>query len=107
MRKIAVVFDNFKDKKKRRKEMPTGIDAFQFRDVVRDTVTGFTGVVVARTEWLNGCVRMLVQPQELKDSRPIEADWVDVQQLELVHAGPKTEVSPAGGPQKDPKSPVG
>ena len=32
-------------------------------DEVKDTITGFKGIVVARTEWLNGCARVTVQPQ--------------------------------------------
>lgn len=74
--------------------------------VVRDRVTGFQGLTIAKTEWLNGCVRFLVQPQELKDGRPIEADWIDEQQIEIIEDKKKEEPKPTGGPQKDPKSSV-
>lgn len=76
-------------------------------DIVKDSVTGFTGVVSARTEWLNGCVRVLIQPQELKDGRPIQPEWMDVEQLELIQSGKKPEIKPTGGPQNDPINPVG
>ena len=34
----------------------------QLGDKVKDTITGFTGVVTGRSEWLFGCVRCAVQP---------------------------------------------
>jgi hypothetical protein len=42
-------------------------------DEVKDEVTGFQGIAVARTEWLHGCKRIVIQPplgkdEELKDS---------------------------------------
>ena len=78
-------------------------------DIVKDDVTGFKGMAVARTDWLNGCVRWLIQPQELnKDKVPIEAQWVDSSQASLVKKGkpstkPPTEGPPARG--SEPKSP--
>lgn len=41
-------------------------------DEVRDTITGFSGVVVCRSEWMYGCLRIAVQPRELKDGKPVE-----------------------------------
>ena len=29
---------------------------FKMRDEVTDIITGFTGIVVGKTEWLNGCI---------------------------------------------------
>lgn len=51
---------------------------------VRDTITGFTGIVVATTEWLNGCRRITVQSPELKDGRPVDTVTFDEPQLKLV-----------------------
>lgn len=51
---------------------------------VRDTITGLEGIVIHKTEWLNGCWRIGVQPQELKDGKPVEYSVFDVEQLELV-----------------------
>ena len=56
----------------------------QLGQKVRDTITGYTGVAVARTEWMYGCVRITVQSQELKDGLPTEGYAVDEPQLELV-----------------------
>lgn len=55
-------------------------------DDVRDTITGYTGCVVSKTEWLNGCWRIGVQSRELKDGKPIDSCVFDVEQLELVRA---------------------
>lgn len=56
----------------------------QLGDEARDTVSGFTGVCVARTEWLNGCWRMTLQPRMLdKDGKPCETQTFDDFQLEV------------------------
>ena len=52
-------------------------------DLVKDTISGFQGIVVARTVWLNQCVRLIVQSKELHDGKPLEASF-DEQQLEVV-----------------------
>lgn len=60
----------------------------QLGDRVKDRVTGFTGIVVARSEYLHGCRRVGVQPEKLeKDGKPPEAAWFDEPQVDLVKAG--------------------
>ncbi len=57
-------------------------------DRVKDTVTGFTGIVIGVTTWLHGCIRIGVQPEKLgKDGKTQEAVWFDQSQLLLVKAG--------------------
>lgn len=52
---------------------------------VRDRITGFSGVVVARTEWLFGCTRYGVAPEGLGEHGKIrEAEWFDGSQLAVV-----------------------
>ncbi len=72
---------------------------------VRCIVSGFTGTVISRTEYLNGCVRYGVEPPA-KDGKLSEAAWVDEQQLEVVKAvTPATKIVQAntGGPRpRDP-----
>lgn len=73
---------------------------------VKDTITGFTGIAVGRTEWMNGCARIGIQPKKLKDGKPVEVEWFDEQQIEVIKEK-KPEVSPhcsatSGGPQHDP-----
>lgn len=72
-------------------------------DVVKDTITGFKGVIVARTDWLNGCVRMTVQPSKLEAGKIVDSVTFDVEQLELVHAKHKPS-SRSGGPCDDQKA---
>lgn len=71
-------------------------------DTARDTITGFTGVVVAKTKWLHGCERLTLQPQELKDGKPIDAHTFDVPQLALVTSQIATGTSDTGGPRPEP-----
>lgn len=66
---------------------------------VKDTVTGFKGVVVGRSEFLNGCTRIGVQPKALKDGKCPDISWFDEPQLEItkenvVQPGPRN----TGGP---------
>lgn len=51
---------------------------------VRDVVTGFQGVVLARTTWLYGCKRVLVASMSLHEGKPQEDVWLDVQRIEFV-----------------------
>jgi hypothetical protein len=54
-------------------------------DRVVDKITGFSGIVVSRTEWLYGCVRLSVQPEKLRlEGKPVDAQVFDEPQLELV-----------------------
>lgn len=54
-------------------------------DLVKDSVTGFQGIVTDITTWLHGCDRAAVQPQELnKDGKPQAATTFDVLQLEII-----------------------
>jgi hypothetical protein len=48
---------------------------------VKDTITGFEGIAIARTEWLYGCVRVTVQPQSMHDGKPIDSSTFDEPQL--------------------------
>lgn len=59
---------------------------FGLGDLVEDMITKFKGVITARTEWFNGCVRYIVEPQGLKDGVPIDGRPFDEQQLVLKKA---------------------
>ncbi len=73
---------------------------------VKDCVTELEGVVVARTEWLSGCIRYTVQPQGMdKEDKVKESYCVDEQQLVLVGDAVDVEApsgSP-GGPKPSPR----
>jgi hypothetical protein len=57
---------------------------FELGATVRDTVTGFVGVVAGRTQYLFGCNRYGVQAKVLHDGKPIEWQSFDELQLEQV-----------------------
>lgn len=82
-----------------------GVFKFENGDEVKDTITGFAGVVVARTEWLNGCIRYVVQSRKLgKDDKPVDMS-VDEPQLVYLHP-PKPKKEPKkrpGGPHDSPQ----
>ena len=71
-------------------------------DLIRDTITGFEGIAIARTDWLNGCVRFLIQPKMLHEGKPVEAQSFDQEQCELVGAGPELVQQPTGGGRPNP-----
>lgn len=72
-------------------------ELIQVGDLVRDTITKFDGVVVAITEWLNGCVRVTVQPKQLKDGKPIDTFVFDVEQLQVLKRAKPAAKVPTGG----------
>jgi hypothetical protein len=59
---------------------------------VTDRITGFTGVATARAEYLNGCVRIQIEPRVQEDGKLPEAQWIDEQRLT------DTSEAEAGGP---------
>jgi hypothetical protein len=74
---------------------------------VKDSITGFQGIAIGRTEWLYGCARIGIQPEKMgKDNKPIEASWFDEQQIVVIkEMGPlvqPTSSAKVGGPQRDP-----
>ena len=78
-------------------------------EIVKDTVTDFEGMAVARCVYLNGCIRIEVQPKGLdKDGKIVDAVWIDESQLvckdktkkfDTVAFGEEEET---GGPQSRP-----
>lgn len=62
---------------------------FGLGQVLKDIVTGFKGVVAARTEYLTGCNRYSLQSQKLtKENKP--ADWQTFDETVLVVTDKKT-----------------
>jgi len=70
-------------------------------DLAKDSITGFKGVAIARTEYLNGCERIALQPEKLsKDGLPIEDRYFDEPQVILVKPKSKPKAKPVGGPRE-------
>jgi len=64
-----------------------------------DLVSGFKGIAVARTVWLNGCARVTLQPKMGKDAKVPDTFTFDEPQIKVlkeavVPQGPRT----TGGP---------
>jgi heat shock protein HspQ len=70
---------------------------------VRDSITGYEGVIIGVTFWLNGCTRVGVQSREMKDGIPKDAQWFDEMQLESTEAAVEPTQPKRGGPMPDPK----
>jgi len=57
----------------------------QLGDLVMDSITGISGVAVARTVWINGCIRWNVQPRGLsKDGTQKAVESFDDEQMVVV-----------------------
>jgi hypothetical protein len=78
---------------------------FQLGSQVRDTLTGFEGVVVCRAQWLNNCNTYSVKPRKLKDGIPQESHSFDEPQLELVEASVMSSKRDTGGPERPMPNP--
>ena len=66
--------------------------------LVKDRITGFTGIATAVTVWLTGCTRYGVQPRKLAKGKVEESVWFDQDQLEVIGAGVSIAIKTPGGP---------
>jgi hypothetical protein len=76
-------------------------------DIARDRLTGFQGVVIARTQWLSNCDRLTLQPKvEGGEGKFVEALTFDETTLEFVEHTEFTKASDEpvahGGPRPEP-----
>jgi len=70
---------------------------------VKDCVTGFEGIVTARSEYLTGCRQYLVTPTKLKDDgETLNSIWFDEDRLTGVDLLGGSEPENNGGPQSNP-----
>lgn len=73
---------------------------FALGSMLRDSITGYAGVVMGRTEYLYGCTRYTLQSKTLdKDGKPQEWASFDEPQLEEVPAAHVAGRQTTGGPQ--------
>jgi len=92
-------------------------ESIELGDRVKHKITGFKGVVVAVTQWLNGCVRLNVQPEKLKkEGGQADVETVDIGELELLAKRVIEAPLPApafvagthpGGPRPTARQPAG
>jgi hypothetical protein len=67
-------------------------------DRVKDKVTGLTGIVVGRTDWLHQCRQFTVQAERLQDGKPV-IHWFDEGGLVVVQAGVHKLTGPTDVPE--------
>ena len=73
---------------------------------VKDTVSGFQGVCISRTEYLNGCFRLGIQAKVGKDGKAPDTHWFDEPQLKILSdkaQGVQVGSKKTGGPRVNPK----
>jgi hypothetical protein len=62
--------------------------AAQPGDEAKDIVTGFRGIITARTTWLHGCDRISITPNKLgSDGLPVKEQSFDEQRVEIIKRG--------------------
>ncbi|MGJ8561713.1 MAG: hypothetical protein ACSHX3_15895 [Litorimonas sp.] len=68
-----------------KRNQSTQNDAFEnvsLGDKVKDTLTGFTGIVTARAEYLTGCNQIFVLPSAEKSNEYKDGHWFDIERIE-------------------------
>ncbi len=76
-------------------------------DRAKDAITGFTGIVICISKWINGCIRVVIQGENLEFKKGVEDSVsVDLQQVVLLAKdplglAPKTGAPAPGGPFPD------
>lgn len=78
---------------------------------VKDSLTGFAGIAVAKTFWTGGEVTIAIEPDKLHEGKPQEVCSFHASRIELIEVQKppmSTNANPQapGGPQDDPKQPV-
>ena len=69
--------------------------------MARDRFTGFTGLIVARCQWITNCNTYALKPRELKDGQPADRVWFDEPEIEVTSE--QEEMTPQqdnGGPER-------
>lgn len=65
---------------------------------VKDTITGYTGIIAGRTEYLTGCVQYGLQKEGLtKEGYVFGWQWFDESRLELIYSK-AAEIDKGAGP---------
>ena len=73
-------------------------------DRVKDPISGFSGIVTCRLDYLNGCTRIAVSPETLHEGKVIDPQYFDEPQLIMLEAGVHKGVHETGGDQPAPPS---
>ena len=78
---------------------------FKLNNHVEDKVTGFSGIILARSEYSTGCLQYGVTPTDLnKDGDLKEWQWFDESRLKEINKKTIQGLKSKGGPA--PKAPT-
>lgn len=72
-------------------------EGLQMGDKVKDTLTKFTGIIIARSEHLTGCNQVYLLPTSDKGNDLKTGEWFDVERIESVEKNVVTSASRFGG----------
>ncbi len=76
-------------------------EEIQLGDKVRCKNTGFVGIAIAKTEYLNGCIQYDVVPKVDKDNKMPDPMSIDSQSLEVISTTKKKIIKTnTGGPMR-------
>ena len=64
--------------------LPVIEGTIELGDQVQDKITGITGIAIGITDWIYGCKRIVVQPQEVHEGKPAETFSADEPQMAIV-----------------------
>jgi hypothetical protein len=75
-------------------------------DKVKDRISGFEGIATCRSEYMFGCVRVGVSPRGTHEGKPVESQWFDEDQLDVIEVSaiqrPASVDERRGGPMSAP-----
>lgn len=69
-------------------------------DIVKHSISGFTGTAICRAKWLSGCDRVTVQPTIDKDGKMSDNSSFDEPELVIVKKGKPRPAVKTGGPRE-------
>jgi len=76
-----------------------GIDfKFNLGDEVKDKITGFSGIILWRSQWLHNCNTYGILSKKLKDGKPQETSQFDEPRIELLKKKVIKPKRDTGGP---------
>lgn len=71
---------------------------FELGSLAKDIITGYKGIIIYRTQWINNCNVYGIKCQELKDGKPIDSHQFDEPQIELITEKVVSSIRNTGGP---------
>ena len=71
---------------------------FELGSRAKDKITGFEGIIIYRTQWINNCNVYGLKPTKLRDDKPIDSCQFDEPQIEIIEKEVIEPKRKTGGP---------